>query len=78
MRTDAEIRADGMQLLAAALGLVDAERFIALINRERFDYTKWRQNQWQGETVATLAQRARELRENRGQPLKLREDGWGG
>jgi hypothetical protein len=66
MRTDAEIRAVGIQLLTNALGFVEAERFIALINRERFDYTKWRENQWQGETVASLAQRARELRERKG------------
>jgi hypothetical protein len=25
------------------LGLVEAERFIALIQREKFDYTQWRQ-----------------------------------
>jgi hypothetical protein len=46
-----------------SLGTVEAERFIALINRERFDYTEWRKSQWQEETVASLAQRARSLRE---------------
>jgi len=48
------------------LGIVEAERFIALINRERFDYTEWRKSQWQDETVASLATRARALRENAG------------
>ncbi len=66
MRTDAEIRAEGIHLLTHGLGFVEAERFIALINRERFDYTKWRENQWQGETVASLTQQARQLRERRG------------
>ena len=42
-----------------ALGTVEAERFIALINRERFDTTEWRRAQWQDETVATLAEKAR-------------------
>jgi len=63
MRTDAEIRSHGIQLLTNALGVVEAERFIVLLNRERFDYTKWRQTQWPGETVASLANRARALRE---------------
>ncbi|MBK1646859.1 hypothetical protein CKO25_19945 [Thiocapsa imhoffii] len=63
MRTDAEIRSHGIQLLTNALGVVEAERFIALLNRERFDYTKWRQTQWPDENVASLAHRARGLRE---------------
>jgi hypothetical protein len=66
MRTDAEIRSHGIQLLTNALGVVEAERFIVLLNRERFDYTKWRQTQWPSETVASLANRARALREQTG------------
>ena len=64
MRTDTEIRSEGITLLTNMLGVVEAERFIALINRERFDYTHWRQAQWQGETVASLADQARALRNN--------------
>ncbi len=54
--------------LIQALGTVDAERFVALINRERFDYTEWRKTQRSDETVASLATQARELRviENQG------------
>ena len=63
MRTDTEIRHDGLQALSHALGPVEAERFIALINRERFDYTEWRKTQWADETVATLAERARLIRD---------------
>ncbi|UJS24305.1 hypothetical protein [Thiothrix winogradskyi] len=62
MKTDHEIRAEGMRLLMKGLGEVNAERFIALMNREKFDYTLWRQQQWQGETVHSLAEQARELR----------------
>ena len=51
-----------MRALVRALGTVEAERFIALINRERFDYTDWRRGQWQDETVATLAEKARPLK----------------
>ena len=42
MNTDAEIRVQGMQALMGALGLVDAERFMAATSHDRFNYTKWR------------------------------------
>lgn len=42
MNTEAEIRVKGMQALIGALGLVDAERFIAATSRDRFNYTEWR------------------------------------
>jgi hypothetical protein len=44
MRVDAEIKTLGFEVLTQHLGLVEAERFIALIQREKFDYTQWRQN----------------------------------
>ncbi|MFO1431411.1 MAG: hypothetical protein U1F76_14920 [Candidatus Competibacteraceae bacterium] len=62
MKTDTEIRLDGIKALVQALGVIEAERFIALVNRERFDYTEWRKTQWQDETVASLAAKARGLR----------------
>ena len=42
MSTEAEIRVKGMQALIGALGLVDAERFMAANSRDRFNYTEWR------------------------------------
>jgi hypothetical protein len=42
MRSETEIRVAGLQALVANLGLVEAERFIALLSREPFDYTEWR------------------------------------
>lgn len=42
MKTDTVIRQEGMHALIAQLGYVDAERFIVLLNKEPFDYTKWR------------------------------------
>jgi hypothetical protein len=44
IRVDAEIKVLGFEVLTRHLGLVEAERFIALIQREKFDYTQWRQN----------------------------------
>lgn len=43
MKTDTVLRCDGMRILAQHLGMVEAERFVALIQREPFDYTQWRQ-----------------------------------
>ena len=37
MKTDSEIRAEGMAALVAALGADEAERFVASLSRERFD-----------------------------------------
>jgi len=41
-RTAAVIRLAGMSALIDVLGLVEAERFIAAVSRDRFDYTEWR------------------------------------
>ena len=37
----AEIMDRGMDCLVEKLGVVEAEHFISVILRERFDYTKW-------------------------------------
>jgi hypothetical protein len=44
MKTDTEIRREGMQALIGSLGLVEAERFVTALSRDRFDYTEWRQH----------------------------------
>ena len=44
MKTENEIRVAGMNALIDALGLVEAERFLMAVSRERFDYTEWRQH----------------------------------
>ena len=36
-----EIMNRGMECLVSGMGLVDAEYFVSVILRERFDYTKW-------------------------------------
>ncbi len=33
-----------MNALIGALGLVEAERFLMAVSRERFDYTEWRRH----------------------------------
>jgi hypothetical protein len=44
MKLYAKIKTLGFQVLSRHLGLVEAERFIALVQREKFDYTQWRQS----------------------------------
>ena len=58
MKTDSEIRVDGLQILIEELGIVEAERFITLILREPFDYTKWRQNLWPNRSVEDISKAA--------------------
>ncbi len=62
MITDTEIKLKGIQILAEHLGDVEVERFIALIQREPFDYTKWRQGLDKSLTIEGISQRAMELR----------------
>ncbi len=52
MKADPVIRVEAMDALIAALGEVDAERFISMVNRDRFDYTEWRRkNLCKGMTI---------------------------
>ena len=39
--SEAKLLNEGMERLIDALGIVEAERFISLVTRERFDYTEW-------------------------------------
>jgi len=57
-KTDTEIKLAGMQALSQSLDLVEAERFIALIQREKFDYTKWRQSQFTDLSVHEISKQA--------------------
>ena len=62
MMTDTELRLQVITVLAQALGSVEAERFVALIQREPFDYTKWRQGQWNALSIEEISSRAMALR----------------
>ncbi len=62
MRTDTEIRVQGLRALVDVLGIVEAEKFISLILREPFDYTKWQQNLWPDKNVTEISKAAMESR----------------
>jgi hypothetical protein len=64
MITDTEIRIKGFKALINALGEVDAERFISLIMREPFDYTKWHRSLWADKSVIEISKQAMQFRKN--------------
>jgi len=63
MRTEAMLKDEGMRILSEHLGLVEAERFVALIMREPFDYTEWRQNLCDGMSVKEISKKAMDYQE---------------
>jgi hypothetical protein len=60
MTVDTEIKMRGLDALTNSLGLVDAERFVFLLQRDRLDYTKWRQNLFTGLSGEEISHRAME------------------
>lgn len=61
MKTEAEIRMRGMQALITALGLVEAERFLACVPRDKFDYTEWRRTGLPDMSIDDIAAAANRL-----------------
>jgi hypothetical protein len=47
-----------MQALIGSLGLVEAERFLTTLSRDRFDYTEWRRHGLPQMDLVGLAQAA--------------------
>ena len=62
MITDTEIKIKGFRVLLEALGEIEAERFISLIMKEPFDYTKWQRNLLNDKTVSEISGSAMRLR----------------
>lgn len=58
MRTEAEIRWGGMSALIEKLGLVEAERFIVSVSRDRMDHTLWRRTHLPSMPLEQLAAEA--------------------
>ncbi len=65
MITDTEIEIRGIQILTEYLGKIEAERFVALIQREPFDYTTWQRDLWKDKTVEELSREAMEFRKSK-------------
>lgn len=61
IRTDTVVKNDGMKALLETLGKVDAERFISLIIKEPFDYTKWQNDLFTNLSIKELSNAAMEF-----------------
>ena len=66
--TDTEIKMKGFRVLAKHLGDVEAARFIALIQRESIDYTKWRQDMDEELSLEEVSQKAMAYRNKINEP----------
>ncbi|WP_347989735.1 hypothetical protein [Methylomonas sp. AM2-LC] len=64
MKTDNEVIHSGFESIFSTLGMVDAERFIMLIKRDKFDYTEWQKKLWANETVESLSAQAQKAWEH--------------
>ena len=64
VRTDTMLRCEGMKALVGCLGIVEAERFVTLIQREPFDYTEWRQDAFNDMPLETFLDNARKYSES--------------
>ncbi|MDN3513289.1 MAG: hypothetical protein NG747_02680 [Candidatus Brocadia sp.] len=60
--TESGRRLKGLKVLTEFLGDVEAERFISLIQREPFDYTKWRQGLDEDLSIEEISKRAMAIR----------------
>ena len=66
MITDEELKVEGLKALTEALGDVQAEKFIALIIRSPFDYTKWQRKLWVEKSIEEIRDAAMKLRNSEG------------
>lgn len=52
--SDLEVLNNGMNVLIEKLGIIDTERFFVFINKEKMDYTKWRENLGKGKDLSQI------------------------
>lgn len=48
----------GMKILIETLGNVDAEKFVSLLLKEPFDYTKWQRGLFTGMSIEQISEQA--------------------
>ncbi len=80
--SDVALSAHCMDVLVRNVGLLETERFIAHLSRERMDYTEWRQGQFDDMSLEDLARATREtgkrIREARKMESALQDRSTGG
>ena len=60
MISDTELKLKGYEALREKLDIVEVERFISIIQREKFDYTEWSQTLFEGMSVEEISKKATE------------------
>ena len=65
MITDEQLKVEGLKVLTEALGNVQAEKFVALMMRSPFDYTKWQKKLWAEKSVEEISDAAMKLRNSK-------------
>ena len=66
-----DIMDKGMNCLLENLGTIETERFISVLIREKFDYTKWRREYFGNASVKELNDKATNYAQNHSfQPKK--------
>lgn len=63
INVDAELKVLGVEILPQHLGVIEAERFVAFIQHEKFDYTQWRQNLFEGLSSVEVSRQTMEWRQ---------------
>lgn len=58
MNSAVELMDMGFACLVEKLGIVDAERFVAMIKRDSFDYTVWRREYFDDMTLEQVSEEA--------------------
>lgn len=58
MHSAVELMDTGFACLVEKLGIVDAERFVAMIKRDSFDYTLWRREYFDDMTLKQVSEEA--------------------
>ena len=67
MASDVLLKNEGMKALVTQLGPVRAERFIALLSRETFDYTEWQRDLFGDTPLEDFLSDAMALRRRKGE-----------
>jgi len=65
MKSEIELRSEAKEILIEKLGLVDAERFISLIKRDKFDYTEWRMDLYKNMSIDEIYNKATEFQKQK-------------
>jgi len=69
MKTESEIRMQGMQALIGSLGLIEAERFLISVNQEKFNYTEWHRHGLPDLSIEQIAAAANQYTSQLGKDL---------